>query len=172
MPSHETGHPDRELLERFHDGDLEEAERDRLESHLKACTACRIYVEELDRIGAALREEISEAVQAERLDPLWEGIAGSIERPREPLSKRLRAWLWGEGWMPRPAFAMVTVLVLSLAILIPILKIDPSRAATQCIVDSVDPGESSVVVLYNEATDTTVLWVIEEAPNNGLYEPI
>ncbi len=172
MPSNETGHPDRELLERFHDGDLEIAERDRLDSHLKACTACRIYVEELGRVGEVLREEIREAVRAEKLDPLWEGIERSVERPREGLVKRLRDALWGEGWLPRPAFAMGTVLVLCLAILIPILRIDPSRAATQCIVDSVDPGESSVVVLYNEATDTTVLWVIEEAPNDGLYDPI
>jgi hypothetical protein len=173
MPTNGTDHPDRKLLERLHDGDLENAERDRLERHLEVCTACRAYVEEMDRVGEVLREEMTEVVRAERLDPLWEGIERSIERPQEHLAKKFRNALWGQGCLPRPAFVMGTVLVLSLAFLIPILKIDPSGTATQCIVDSVDPGESSVVVLYNEATDTTVLWVIEEAPTaDALYDQI
>lgn len=172
MPTNRTDHPDRELLERFHDGDLEKAEKARLEAHLEVCAACRVYVEEMGRIGEALRQEVGEVVGTEGLDPLWERIESSIERPRESLLDRLRAVLWGQGWMPRPAFVMGTVLVLCLAIIIPVLRIGPSSAATQCIVESVDPGESPVVVLYNEATDTTVLWVMEEAPKNGILDQI
>ena len=172
MPTKGADHPDRELLERLHDGDLGKAQRERLEGHLEVCTACRIYVDEIDRVGEAVREEIREVVQAEELDPLWERIERSVERPGKRLVQRLRAILWGEGWMPKPGFVMGAILVLCLAILIPTLRIAPPLAATQCVVESVDPGESPVVVLYNEATDTTVLWVIEEAPNDGLYDRI
>ena len=167
MGNREATHPSREMIEQYHDGELEDAARAEVSRHLERCSECAARLEESAVIGEVLRKGINHAVGAEDLDRLWEGIGSSIEPGRVEsagpgLFERLRALLIPGGRLLRPALAVAAAVILSVAILLLTVGEEGAVSARQCIVESIDTEEATLVLLHAEATDTTILWLIEE----------
>ena len=168
MVNRGDGHPSRELIERYHDGELEGAARAEMEGHLEGCPECMSCLEEATGIGEALRAGIDHAVGSEDLDRLWGGIASSVEpgrgvAPAGPgLFDRLRDALMPGGRLLRPVLAAAAAVILCVAILLRTVGEDGPVPERQCIVESIDTEEATLVLLHAEATDTTILWLIEE----------
>lgn len=167
MGNREESHPSRELIERYHDGELEGAARVDVSRHLESCSECAVRLEESAVIGEALRSGIDHAVGSEDLDRLWGVIVSSIEPGRGEsdgpgLFDRFRELLMPGGRLLRPALAVAAAVILSVAILLRTVGEEGPVPARQCIVESIDTEEATLVLLHAEATDTTILWLIEE----------
>src|SRR2546421_5312629 len=69
-------------LSDYLDDELQERERDALEAHLRGCAACTTVLNDLQRIVERARAAANTA-RPPRAD-LWDGVAGRIERIRQP----------------------------------------------------------------------------------------
>ncbi|MCZ6778094.1 MAG: zf-HC2 domain-containing protein, partial [Acidobacteria bacterium] len=90
MTRHDTEHP-YELISAFADGEATPAERDFVESHLKACAECCTLLEDLRQLSSAVAGEEAPPVPADlaaRIRWRLKSAGSSSERP-----PRRRAWL-------------------------------------------------------------------------------
>lgn len=90
MTRHDTEHP-YELISAFADGEAMPAERDFVESHLKACAECRTMLEDLRRLSSAVAGEEAPPVPADLAARIrWRLKSAGPSSERRP---RRRAWL-------------------------------------------------------------------------------
>ncbi len=100
-----SGHPSRFELTRFHAGEIEANEHERLSNHLSGCVHCRAFVHELDQFRQDFhashdREKILERVRAGTRKASW---FGNLLRPRilAPLVAAGALALLIIVWLPR-----------------------------------------------------------------------
>lgn len=98
------------LISALLDGELPEAEANRLRRHIRACTACSDNLEALVQNDALIRElpEIEPSAQFERT--FWSKVE-SFDQQREK-----RTWwrFWLSGWRPVAAGALAGAMAVAL----------------------------------------------------------
>ena len=78
----EAKHPDGDVLQAFHDGELNAERATRVEEHCRNCVQCRADLTELDRLDGLLADIDAPALPR----PVWPGVA---EARRKELRGRL-----------------------------------------------------------------------------------
>jgi hypothetical protein len=109
----------KELLERYHDGELNESQRRSVEAMLAESPEAQSSLDRLQRLGDLLRAMNEEEVGAVSFDGFEQRVMNGLERGEQPkLGERMRVWL-GEFfehrkvvWIPAAAVAAAAACVM------------------------------------------------------------
>ncbi len=158
------------LLDSYHDRQLRGRKFDDVREHLRECENCSGELERLQCLSRALKERYEGAVVgAEDFSRVWAGVDAAMGvqegRPAESLLDRLAAILW----IPRPAWAAVAavaVLIVMVFAYMPDDRQTPVMAANDCIIDSVDAQDCSVMVYEVGDSGMKVIWIMDRQPTS------
>jgi anti-sigma factor RsiW len=160
----------RQALESFYDNELHGEELNAVERHLDQCEDCSNELRKLQKAGEMLRSHYEKVAASADLSDVWNRVnIATIELSQpEPLRERLvRVFS-----VPKPAWAAVGIVAL---VIIGVLSYLPGDristfAANDCIIDSVESQDYSVMVYEVGDTGMKVIWLMEqqsEIPANG-----
>ena len=154
----------KELLDRFYDNELHEKKYDAVDEHLRTCEECSHEFRKLERVGTMLKEHYERLAASEDLSGIWDRVDAATATPAvdesEPLVNRFVRMLS----IPRPAWAAVGALAIALILVLSYLPGNhrSTFAANDCIIDSVDTEDGSVMVYEVGDTRMKIIWVMEE----------
>lgn len=105
-------------LSEYLDGELRPEERDALEAHLDACSACSATLAELRAVAETARALPDPTVRTDLQADLWAGIAPRLAPRPRPWGERVAAWFRPHGGrfsftVPQLAAAAVAVVIVS-----------------------------------------------------------
>jgi len=151
--------PKEELLSAHLDGELADAEREAIQTHIAACPTCATTIACLREAQALAAELAEEPVTREEWDMAWIGIQSRIaERPAR--AGFLRRYL-----LPLSAAAALLV-GLGLWAVLPGRGSDPVAVALpDCLVDNLETAEG-YSSMYEEA-DVTIITLLPESPEEA-----
>ncbi len=159
----------RQALESFYDEELRGNELNAVERHLEHCEDCSNELKKLQRAGEMLRSHYKKVAVSEDLSDVWNRVnVATIESPEpEPFREKL-ARIFS---VPRPAWAAVAVIALIIIGALSYLPGDKisTFAANDCIIDSVESEDYSVMVYEVGDSGMKVIWLMEqetETPSN------
>jgi len=161
----------RPLLPLFFDGELEARQMRAVALHSTRCPDCEDELRSFERVQEVVSAHVSAMVEEVDLSQIWSGIAPRLQSRAPSLVQRLRAW-WDErelGWLMRgPAFAAIAGLTL-LALVVwqrnetPSVQPIAGRVDNSAVLDSVQSSVDSVALVTEPETNTTLLWVMDDA---------
>lgn len=150
-----------EILARYYDGELKEAERKRVEEILASSADHRLALDRMDRIGDLIRMNAEEGLANISLDGFDKRVMNSLEKAPAPgLGERMRVW-WSEFlehrksiWIPAASLAGAAAAVL---LVLPLLSgpppqpspgMEPSGGLWQAAAGQTQaPGGSEVMIV-------------------------
>jgi hypothetical protein len=154
----------RELLDSFYDNELRGSKFDAVSEHLGLCEDCSKELKGLERTGEVLRTHYEKIAMSEDLSGLWDRVdaATAADIATEPES--LREKLARIFSIPRPAWAAVGLIAIAIVITLSYLPGDKisTFAANDCIIDTVESEDHSVMVYEVGDTGMKVIWVMEQ----------
>ena len=157
----------RRLLDSYHDRQLGGKKYDDMSEHLRGCESCSAELEKLQRLSRALKERYDDAAAGEEVSfsRVWAGVDVAIdareERPAESLLDRFLTALWP----PRPALATVAVAAVLIVVVFAFMPSGtqtPVLAANDCVIDSIDTRDYSVMVYEIGDSQMKVIWVMDQ----------
>lgn len=156
----------RELLNSYYDRELHGRKFDAVSEHLHQCQGCSSEFRKLERMGQMIKAHYEGVAASEDLSDVWKRVDAAIGKEPavhepEPLRDRLtRIFL-----IPKPAWAAAGVVAIALVFALSYLPGNhmPTVAANECIIDSVEAEDYSVMVYEVGDTNMKVIWVMEEA---------
>ena len=160
----------RPLLPLFFDGELEARQMRAVALHSTRCSECEQELRHFERLQDAVAAHISAMVDDVDLGQIWSGIAPRLASRAPSLAHRLRTW-WDDrefGWAVRgPAFAAAAAALL-LALVAYQRSEAPapeiaSRVDNSAVLDSVQSSGNSLALVTDEETNTTLLWIMDDA---------
>ena len=161
----------RPLLPLFFDGELEARQMRAVALHSTRCPDCEDELRHFERLQEVVAMHVSAMVEDVDLSQIWASVAPRLESRAPSLIQRLRSW-WDEqelGWLVRgPAFAAVAgIILLALALwqhgdTVPREPI-ASRVDNSAVLDSVQSSVDSVALVTDAETNTTLLWIMDDA---------
>ncbi len=145
-----------ETLQAYFDGELGWLARKRVERVLAASPEAREDLEGLSLVGEWVRESQSAGPEPD----LWAEIAREL--PRGPVVEAEAGGGFAEalGWIFRPAGAAVAAAAAAAVGIFVLSGSEPAGLAD--VVQYLDPGENSVMLLQGE-DEATIIWVMEPA---------
>jgi anti-sigma factor RsiW len=152
------------LLERYYDRRLSGGKFDEISEHLRQCEDCSSELEKLECLGRALRAHFKDTVADEDLARVWKGVDAAVGATsvagQESILDRIARVLW----IPKPAWAAVTVVAVLIVLALAYLPGNqtPTLAANDCIIDSVDSEDCSVMVYEVGDSKMKIIWVMEQ----------
>lgn len=154
----------RELLDRFYDRELRGKKREAVSEHLRRCENCAGELEKLERMGRMLKTHCEELAGSEDLSMVWERVCAAIDEPAAAEPEPFREKLARLFWLPRPAWAAVAAVAVVLVLVLAYIpgQQAPTLAANDCIIDSVEAENCSVMVYETGDTKMKVIWVMEQ----------
>lgn len=171
----------RPLLPLFFDGELEARQMRAVALHSTRCPDCENELRHFERLQDAVATHIASMVDDTDLARIWAGVSPRLGSRAPSLARRLRGW-WEElefGWsVPGPAFAVAAAVLFILVLWqrggTPERAEVASRPAASdidnsAVLDSVQSGVDSVALVTDEETNTTLLWIMDDA--GGAVEP-
>jgi anti-sigma factor RsiW len=160
-----------DLLMRFHDGELSEAQARAVEERLRAKPEAATDLEAMNALGRALRERTQHAVERQSFDGFFERVerGARAARPlslRERLGFRVREWF--RPWAVWPAAAAAGVAILAL---VAVGMTNGNGGANDCQIESLEysGGAGAVFLIPDDkgSGSTTVIWTNQ---NNSTEE--
>lgn len=154
------------LLEAYHDGELSGLARRRLEGALRRSPELRRELAEL----AALRRVLCEREGREPAPDVWDAVA--LRLPALDARRRtghVRGGLAGWLWLAKPLGAAAVTALVAAGALLSWPRPEPARAAP--VVRWLDSGDRNVMVL-EESSDTTIIWVFDDGSAGASRGPI
>jgi len=162
----------RPLLPLFFDGELEARQMRAVALHSTRCPDCEGELRQLERLQEAVASHVTALVDELDLGQIWSGIAPRLDARAASFGERVRAW-WDErefSWLVRgPALATVAA-VIALAVAVWLQRDDStvrheiaSRVDNSAVLDSVQSSAESVALVTDAETNTTLLWVMDDA---------
>jgi len=161
----------RPLLPLFFDGELEARQMRAVALHSTRCPGCEDELRHFERLQEAVSVHVSAMVDEVDLSQIWAGVAPRLESRVPSLLQRLRGW-WDEqelGWLVRgPAFAAVAGVTLLALVVWQRAETTPNqpiagRVDNTAVLDSVQSSVDSVALVTDAETNTTLLWVMDDA---------
>jgi anti-sigma factor RsiW len=156
---------DDDLLMRFHDGELSEAQARAVAERLRAKPEAATDLEAMTALGRALRERTQHAVERQSFAGFFERVerGARVARPlslRERVAFRVREWF--RPWAVWPAAAAAGVAILAL---VAIGMTNGNGDTNNCQIESLEysGGAAAVFLIPNEkgTGNTTVIWTNE-----------
>jgi hypothetical protein len=157
----------RALLDGYHDRQLRGRKFDEVSEHLRQCENCSGELEKLQCISRVLKEHYDGAVAREDLSQVWTRVDAAVGASDVYGSESLLERLVRILWIPRPAWAAVGAVAIAIVLALAYLPGDkqaPVLAANECIIDSVDAEDCSVMVYEIGDSKMMVIWVMEQQP--------
>jgi hypothetical protein len=153
----------KELIERFHDRELRGEEHDSVSKHLEQCENCSHELEKLDRMSSALKAHYEKLEASQDFSGLWNRVSEAIEED-EARPKALRERLSKIFTLPKRVAALAAAMATAIVLIFFYLSggPKPALAANDCIIDSVDAENCSVMVYETGSTKMKIIWVMEE----------
>lgn len=165
----------RPLLPLFFDGELEARQMRAVALHSTRCPDCEIELRRFERLQDAIASSVSALVDDIDLGQIWAGVAPRLASRAPSLSRRLRAW-WDErefGWAMLRGPAFVAAAVAALLALVLLQRDAPKtgeeiakKIDNSAVLDSVQSSVDSVALVTDAETNTTLLWIMDEAGSN------
>jgi|SRR5262245_3645923 len=162
----------RPLLPLFFDGELEARQMRAVALHSTRCTACESELRQLERLQEAVASHVTAMVDEVDLGAIWAGIAPRLDARAPTFVQRLRAW-WDErefGWAVRAPVFAAAGLALAVGVGMWMQREDAhrkpelaSRVDNSAVLDSVQSSADSVALVTDAETNTTLLWVMDDA---------
>jgi hypothetical protein len=147
---------DSNLLNRFFDEELGPDEFARMTHHLKYCPSCQEVLRHNRSVSKLLRTGFDEALAPIDFKALEQGVLALIHKKRGPWWMKFKDQLVSKKFYI-PAAAVATGLVLLFA-----LVTGPAPApGPSAIIDSLEGGVGSVMILETEKAHHTILWFSE-----------
>lgn len=154
------------------DGELRQARRQRVESHLGSCQSCSAELDRLRRLRDHLHRSMAVSLSGQDAGRFWEHVERKIRETKAPrwwTLDRVRELFW---FYPKLKWASVAVLgttvLLFTADLVlrpaipPPTPLGPSSARLHTVVESVEGGPNSSVVLFSSPDQQLkIIWVLE-----------
>ncbi len=147
------------------DGELNPSQSEAVQAHVAACAACGEARRQLEKIQLTLKTSLAAEAAGVEFLPFWREVQNRINRKRSPIEQFVD---WSRGIMtaPHAGWAIPAVITLLIGILaidsyLPTWKFGASRN-TFAAVDSIDGHGSSVALLRENETKTTVIWLYQD----------
>lgn len=154
------------------DGELQEARRRRLEAHVGSCQRCSAELERLRALRGHLHRSLTVSLPDEDALRFWDNVERKILEAKVPrwwTLDRVRELFWSYpklGWAS--AVVLGTMILLFTADLLlrpsipPQAPLGPSSARPHAVVESVEGGPNSSVVLFSSPDQQLkIIWVLE-----------
>lgn len=163
-----TRREQRELIQRWHDGEALGAEASLASRMVEDDPDAQAWLRSMECLAGSVREDLDEAVQAEDFSGYWDAISerlpagpltlepgervlrhapAAIERRRRPLR-----------WLLRPLSALAVLMVAVLA-----LRLAPEPAPPSYVVEILEVDSGGAVVVQAATADTPMLVSFEES---------
>lgn len=147
----------------YSDGELSPVKATQVTEHVATCDRCRQELDRLTAVRSLIRQGFEAALHDDRVDfdVLRQRIRVEAERGPDPVHRPV---FWRPGVSGRrvlASLAAVVALVLSVTFTIykgpePVIE---TALSNDCIVDSVDGGDRTVIMYKTHASEMTVIWV-------------
>ncbi len=154
------------LLDGYHDRQVGGRKFDDISEHLRQCENCSSELEKLRCISRVLQAHYKDSVGEQDLSQIWANVdaavaASSVPGRESPLDRLARIL-----WIPRPAWAAVAAVAVAIVVALAYIPGNetPTLAANDCIIDSVDSEDCSVMVYEVGNSKMKVIWVMEQQP--------
>ena len=148
--------PSEETLQAYHDGELGFLARRRVERQIASSVEAQEQLRGLALVGELVRESQSATVAPD----LWSEIARELPpRPIEVEAEARPGFAEALGWIFRPAgAAAAAAAAMAVAAIFVLSGSEPAGVAD--VVQYLDPGENSVMLLQGE-DEATIIWIME-----------
>ncbi len=155
------------LIERYHDNELSERQREEIENHLSTCIDCKRELESLEGLSVLIREYGSSATEEGTFEKVWYGVregmrdttVGAIHELPLPRNK-----VWHSvKLLYRPLLVAALLVLLVLAWL---LYPDKTKELSETksglvVVESVESSPGGVIVFNTNGGSVAVIWLFE-----------
>jgi len=154
--SRDTISCDPEMISRYHDGELDSRNTEKLEQHMMACTVCREHYEVLKGLSRQIKTHVSARSETVlQMTSVENNVIRQIRELGISPWKKLRAALLAKKTLIPAAAAACLALVL-FSVLQPGVPAGPSA-----IVTSLSGDMASVIVMETPDTGHTIVWFTE-----------
>ncbi len=154
------------------DGELQQARRQRVEAHVGSCQSCSAELDRLQRLRDQLHRNLAVSLSGQDADRFWEHVERKIQEAKAPrwwTLDRVRELFW---FYPKLKWASVAVLGTTVLLLtadlvlrpaiLPPTPLGPSSERLHTVVESVEGGPNSSVVLFSSPDQQLkIIWVLE-----------
>jgi anti-sigma factor RsiW len=155
-------HCDSELISRYYDGELGQAERSQVESHIFVCSSCNKILEDLkevsDRYGVHLVRQ-SAGIDTRETE---KHVLDRLRREEAPWWAKVK-----ETSLSKKILVSATATACVVLLLITVMRV-PVPDSTSAIVTSVSGDVSSIIILEAPETRQTILWFNERPEGQSL----
>jgi hypothetical protein len=151
------------LIGRYFDGELPSRKSARVERHIQSCATCLGDLERLKEMRGLLRKGFKSSLVDDGVDfgALLERIkdgTGKMTEPGRP-AKSLENGLWVKKVLLPMAAVLALVISVTFKIYNPPAPVIKTALSNDCIVDSIDGGDSTVIMFKTHESEMTVIWV-------------
>jgi anti-sigma factor RsiW len=154
------------------DGQLHEGRRMRLEAHMGSCETCSAELQRLRTLSEGVRRGLAVSLPREDAARFWDNVERKI-RETKPVRwssvDRLRELFWFHPrvWWASAAVLGTTILLFTADLVLrpsipPPTQLAPADAPMKTVVESVEGGPNSSVVLFSTPDQQLkIIWVLE-----------
>jgi hypothetical protein len=149
-------------IQEYFDGELSSFESDRLKNHLKSCTTCKKWLEEMEFVSRMYKTRITEFSEASGGFFEEARLIGGINR------KRRYSFFSGTGLVFKKRF-IIPIAAAAIALFVffvPMGKMGKETAVPSAIVSYFSGNVKDVVIMETPETRQTIIWY-QENGNQG-----
>ena len=155
-------HCDSELMSRYYDGELGQAERSQVESHILVCPSCKKVLEDLKAISSQYGAHLAHQSAGTDARKTEKHILERLRREEAPWWAKAK-----ETLLLKKTLVSATATVGVALLLITVLRA-PVPDSPSAIVTSVSGDVSSIIILEAPETRQTILWFNERPEGQGI----
>ena len=162
----------RPLLPLFFDGELDPRQMRSVALHSTRCAECESELRQLEVVQELVVTHISAAVDEIDLTRVWAGVAPRLAVRPPGLLVRLRSW-WDERELGLPVRApLFAAAALAAVLAVAVWWREDARPRNaeiathvdnSAVLDSVQSSVDSVALVTDQETNTTLLWIMDDA---------
>ena len=154
------------------DGELGQARRQQVESHLGSCQSCSAELDRLRRLRDQLHQSMAVSLSGQDAGRFWEHVERKIREAKAPrwwTLDRVRELFWFYPKLKWASAAVLgtTVLLFTADLVLrpsipPPTSLGPTDRGPKTVVESVEGGPNSSVVLFSTPDQQLkIIWVLE-----------
>ncbi len=155
-------HCNSELINRYYDGELGQAERSQVESHILVCPSCRKILEDLKAISDQYGVHLAHQSVGVNIHETEKRVLDRLRREEAPWWAKAK-----ETFLSKKALFSATATAGVALLFIAVLQ-TPVHDSPSAIVTSVSGDVSSIIILEAPETHQTILWFNERTEGQSL----
>jgi anti-sigma factor RsiW len=155
-------HCDSELISRYYDGELGQAERSQVENHILVCASCKKILEDLKAISSQYGAHLARQSVGVETRETEEHVLDRLRRAEAPWWAKMK-----DTFLSKKILVSATATACVALLLIAVLRV-PVPDSPSAIVTSVSGDVSSIIILEAPETRQTILWFNERPEGQRL----